>query len=118
MDLRSIRTVTSSTGTSPYSKRALTVMRRSSSRRPPRSKEPSATAPTKNARATIRKKHKRFLNLCEPLCSLCLCGYRNVRYHNHRGTENTEVHREVTQTRKLPLKPVLCIFHFFVAVLS
>ena len=27
----------------------------------------------------------------QPLCSLCLRGYRNVRYNNHRDTENTEV---------------------------
>src|ERR1044072_487266 len=27
----------------------------------------------------------------QPLCSVCLCGYRNARYNNHRDTENTEV---------------------------
>jgi hypothetical protein len=33
-------------------------------------------------------------SLCNHLCSLCLCGYRKVRYYNHRDTENTELHRE------------------------
>src|ERR1044072_3625079 len=30
----------------------------------------------------------------QPLCSLCLCGYRNARYNNHRGTRTQRLHRE------------------------
>src|SRR5215510_6913967 len=36
----------------------------------------------------------------QPLCSLCLCGYRNARFNNHRDTENTEVGTE----KKLKLR--------------
>src|ERR1044072_4130177 len=35
--------------------------------------------------------HKWFRDFSvQPLCSLCLCRYRNTRYINHRDTENTE----------------------------
>src|ERR1044072_8370949 len=38
----------------------------------------------------------------QPLCPLCLCGYRNTRYNNHRDTENTEVAQRRVQIRSLP----------------
>src|ERR1700741_1289927 len=33
----------------------------------------------------------------QPLCSLCLRGYGRMSYHNHRGTENTEVTQRRSQ---------------------
>src|ERR1044072_3718960 len=39
----------------------------------------------------------------QPLCPLCLCGYRNARYNNHRDTENTEVAQRRVQIRSLPI---------------
>src|SRR5262249_34912543 len=35
----------------------------------------------------------------QPLCSLCLCGYGNARYNNHRDTENTEVAQRSSSPR-------------------
>ena len=38
----------------------------------------------------------------QPLCSLCLCGYKQVRYSNHRDTETQRLHREENQITTPP----------------
>src|SRR6185436_10786348 len=37
----------------------------------------------------------------QPSCSLCLCGYSNARYNNHRDTENTKVAQRRVHIRSL-----------------
>jgi len=43
----------------------------------------------------------------QPLCSLCLRGYRNRQYNNHRDTEDTELSQRRTQTKTLL---AFCVF--------
>ena len=48
--------------------------------------------------------HKESLHIdfsVQPLCSRCLCGVFLLEFINHRDTENTELHREVTFSAKL-----------------
>src|ERR1044072_5453459 len=46
--------------------------------------------------------------LCEPLCSLCLCGCCIVHSYNHRDTEDTKVAQRRVQIRPLPCFARFC----------